>query len=111
MSIYLPGAYSDKSVIAAEASERVARRRRHHHQHLHQHHCHESHIAFAISTPHRGTQRHKHDALAFGATRERDTPKSAVLARRERQRRTVIQTDEEQWRKWQSREREILNAA
>lgn len=87
MSIYLPGAYSDKSVIAAEASERVAR-------------CrppspppafsltHQSHIAFAISTPHRGTLCHKHVALVFGAAIERDTLKSAALAERERERAT-----------------------
>lgn len=58
MSIYLPGAYSDKSVIAAEASERVARRCRcrHHHQHPDQHHYYQSHIAFTISTPHRGAR-------------------------------------------------------
>lgn len=64
---------------------------------------HQSHIAFAISTPHRGTPCHKHVGLAFGATTERDTRKSAALAERERerQRRTAIQTDEEQRRKCQ----------
>lgn len=72
-------------------------------------HCHQ-HTAL------RYPPRHKHDALAFGTTIERDTPKSAVLAGREGEREndrdeTAIQTDEEQRRKWQSREREILNAA
>lgn len=100
MNIYLPGAYSDKSVIAAEASEKVARSRRcyrcrcHYHHHHHHPYHYRPPVAFATSTPHRGTPRRKHVVLPIGATIERDiTLKSAVNAEVERQRRTITQTE------------------
>jgi len=99
MSIYLPGAYSDKSVIAAEASERVARRRYHHHQHPH-HHYHQLHIAFAISTPHFAPQ----TRCACLQRNERTRHTEFRSACEERAREMNGHTDEEQRRKWQSRE-------
>lgn len=126
MSIYLPGAYSDKSVIAAEASKRVARR--HHHPTT------TTTITTTTTTiplppsppaaqapllltpPFAGRLplpfAIKHAALCATNTlrflsRERDIIlKSAVDAAAERQRRTAAQTAREKWR---TRERERLN--
>lgn len=71
MSIYLPGAYSDKSVIAAEASERVAR---------HYHHR-------SLPPPPLTTTTVPRRTVPCGSDKDRDfSLKFAMEAKRERER-------------------------